>query len=297
MTFDRLWLLYLENKPGLKGRASDQSRYRRYIQPTFGNKEPHELVALDIDRLRLGLSKKYSPQTVKHVLVLIRRLVRFGSVRGLCQPFAFPVEVPSVHNETTEDLSTEQLARLLKAIDQDKHPHAGPMLKLALFLGLRKGELLDLQWQHVDLVKGFLRLANPKGGRPVLVPINSAARGVIEGLPRTERSDYLFPGKNGARRREIRRPIERIRRAAQLPAGFRPLHGLRHHFASALASSGEVTMAVLQRLMTHRSSSTTQRYAHLREIALRQASELAGQLISEAGRDEEAEPINQAVDK
>ena len=49
-----------------------------------------------------------------------------------------------------------------------------------------------------------------------------------------------------------------------------------------LASSGKVDLYVLQRLLTHKDSSMTQRYAHLRDEALKRASDLAGDLITEA---------------
>ncbi len=62
---------------------------------------------------------------------------------------------------------------------------------------------------------------------------------------------------------------------------FRALHGLRHVFASMLASSGQVDLYTLQKLLTHKSPTMTQRYAHLRDQALRQASDLAGNLIGQ----------------
>ena len=48
-----------------------------------------------------------------------------------------------------------------------------------------------------------------------------------------------------------------------------------------LASSGQVDMYTLQKLLTHKSPTMTQRYAHLRDDALRRASELAGQLVGQ----------------
>jgi len=49
-----------------------------------------------------------------------------------------------------------------------------------------------------------------------------------------------------------------------------------------LASSGQVDLFVLQKLLTHKSASMTMRYAHLRDDALRRASDLAGTLIGQA---------------
>ena len=49
-----------------------------------------------------------------------------------------------------------------------------------------------------------------------------------------------------------------------------------------LASSGQVDLYTLQKLLTHKSAAMTQRYAHLRDDTLRRASDLAGDLIGQA---------------
>jgi site-specific recombinase XerD len=70
-----------------------------------------------------------------------------------------------------------------------------------------------------------------------------------------------------------------IKEAAGIPRDFRALHSLRHVYASMLASSGKVDLHTLQKLLTHKSPTMTQRYAHLRDQALRQAADLAGNII------------------
>lgn len=92
----------------------------------------------------------------------------------------------------------------------------------------------------------------------------------------------MFPGRGGKQRTDFKKPINRIKQRAGLPKDFRPLHGLRHTYASMLASSGQVDLYVLQRLLTHKSPAMTQRYAHLRDDALRRGSDLVVDLISEA---------------
>ncbi|MFP3867486.1 MAG: tyrosine-type recombinase/integrase [Desulfobacteraceae bacterium] len=92
----------------------------------------------------------------------------------------------------------------------------------------------------------------------------------------------FFQVVEGGQRTEARRSANRIKERAGLPKGFRPLHGLRHVYASMLASSGQVDLYTLQKLLTHKSSAMTQRYAHLRDEALRRASELAGDLVNQA---------------
>lgn len=112
--------------------------------------------------------------------------------------------------------------------------------------------------------------------------MNQAAGELLKNHPRTVNSPFVFPGRGGKQRIEFRRPINRIRQRAGLPKDFRPLHGLRHTYASRLASSGQVDLYTLQKLLTHKSPAMTQRYAHLRDEALHRASDLAGEIISQA---------------
>lgn len=274
-TIDRLWLSYRESRP-LKGIAQDRSRYDKYLKPAFKNKITSEIFPLDVDRLRLKLTKqKKSPQTIKHVLVLLRRIINYGVDKQLCTPLSFKIKPPSVDNEKTEFLQPEELARLLATLDAEEKNdwQTVGVMRLALLTGMRRGEILKLRWQDIDLGRGLVSLKNPKGGKGEVLPISEAAQDVIKQLPKTE-YQYLFPGKGGAMRKDINRGVKRIREAAKLPEGFRPIHGLRHQFASTLAGSG-VDLYTVQRLLTHKDAATTQRYAHLTDEAKRQGAQVA----------------------
>jgi integrase len=278
-TITRLWQEYTVHRQ-IKGLAQDRSRFEKYIAPTWGEKEPHQIQPLEVDRLRLRILKDKAPQTAKLALALLCRIVNFGVKRQLCKPFSFHLELPKVNNRKTEDLTGEQLAALLEAIEQDPNLQAGNFMRLAMLTGMRRGELFRLQWADLDLQHGFIHLRTPKSGQDEKIPLNTAARALLEAHPRTD-SPYVFPGRHGGQRVDITKQVNRIKEAAGLPKHFRALHGLRHVYASMLASSGEVDLFTLQKLLCHRSPSMTMRYSHLRDTALRRASELAGDLISQ----------------
>ena len=280
-TIDKLWQEYKGQNFQLKSLSHDESRYRTYLKASFGDKEPGDIIPLDVDRLRIRMLKTKSPQTTKLTLSLLRRVVNFGVNKQLCKPLPFKIALPRVNNETTEDLSQEQLIRLLKAIDSDPHPVAGSIMKMALFTGMRRGEMFNLKWEDVNFEKGFIAIVNPKSGSDEKIPLNDGAKRVLELQARTG-SPYVFPGRNGAKLVNIAKPVNRIKKNAGLPKAFRPLHGLRHLFASMLASSGKVDMYQLQRLLTHKDARTTQRYTHLRDEALRSASNVADEIINKA---------------
>jgi len=261
---------YFSQKEDSKTKEVDLGRYDKHIKPTFGTKSPDVIIKLDTDRLRIKLLKTLSPQTVKHILALLKRLINFGSDRGMCKAMTFRIQLPAVDNIKTEDLTQEQLHRLFEVMETTQYQTAATMMKLALFTGMRRGELFKLEWRDIDFQREFIHIRAPKGGKSQKIPLNINARAVLEGMNKT--SEYLFPARGGGPRKSISSDLREIKKEAGLPEDFRPLHGLRHLYATLLASSGEVDMYTLQKLMTHKSPQMTQRYAHLRDDALKRAA-------------------------
>jgi integrase len=181
-TVDRLWETYKTNKPNLKGMHTYKSAYKLHIKPSFANKEPKDILPLDVYRIKNNLLKIRSPQTVQHVLELLRRIINFGVNNKLCQGIDFKIEMPKVDNQKTEDLTPEQLKKLLDSIEVDHHLHAGAMMKLALFTGMRRGEMFKLKWKDVNFERGFINLKDVKGGPDQIIPMNDGAETVLNGI-------------------------------------------------------------------------------------------------------------------
>lgn len=291
-TLTKLWDEYKAQKHSdLLSVKYEGYRFNKYLKPKYGDREPSELHQLDIDRLRVNLLKEKSPQTVKHILGLLKRLCNFGVIKRLCPGIGFKIDMPRVDNQTTEDLSPDQLKSLLKAIDESTDIQAATFMKMALFTGMRRGELMKLQWNDIDEDRGFIMIRNPKGGKTQKIPLNDQTREILKDHPR--KKNHVFVRENGLPFTNIiNKRVRAIKETAGLPDDFRPLHGLRHVYASMLASSGQVDMYTLQKLLTHKSPLMTQRYAHLRDESLRKASNLAGSLIKETINKENKDVIN-----
>lgn len=283
-TIERLWDEYRKHLPGGEAHKSDIGRWQLHLQKPFSQKEPKEIVRLDLDRLRINLLKKRAPQTVKHVLALLRRIINFGVDRGLCPALPFKITLPPVDNIKTEDLSPDHLHALFTVMESTPHQTAAEMMKLALFTGMRRGEIFKLKWEDLDFHRGFISIVEPKGGKSQKIPMNKNAEEVFAAIPKA--SEYVFPAKNGGPRKDISKDLREIKEAAGLPADFRPLHGLRHVYATMLASSGKVDMFTLQKLLTHKSPQMTQRYIHYRDEALRRASDTVDDILSDAMKTE-----------
>jgi integrase len=296
-TVNKLWDLYCENWPGNKSLKNEKIKYENAIRNGIGKKEPGKLVPLDIDRIRLKWQKAGKKTMAARVLELLRRTINYGVKRGLVEPINFKIEIPRLNNQTTEDLSPEQIKKLIEVLNADEDQTAANVMRLALFSGMRRGEIFKLKWEDIDFRRGFITLVDPKGGTDQKIPLNEAARMVFENIRWNGESEYVFPGRfSGDHLTDCRKSFARIAKAAEFPPGFRPLHGLRHVYGSMMASSGKVDIYTLQKLMTHKSPLMTQRYAHLRDKTLRNAANVAADIIERVtiDKDENKNVINLA---
>ena len=289
ITLDKLWAAYSETLANKRTRYSDNNRYGIHIQPMLGHKTLAELATRDVGRLKNRMTEDgKSPQTQAHVITLIKRILNYGFKNGLCpavDPTRLRIESPKVDNQKTEFLDAGQIKNLLAALDEYWDQPTASILRFALFTGMRRGAILSLKWADVDFGMDIITLrgATAKSGRTEVIPMSDATRAVLERLP--ERGEYVFAGETGGKRSAVPPGvIAFLRERGVLPDGFRPLHGLRHTYASLLASSGKVDMYVLQKLLTHSKPEMTQRYAHLHNEALKKAANVIGDMF-ETGED------------
>lgn len=281
-TIEKLWDDLKNNHQTKSGKKTDNNRFKKHIAPVFGDREPNTITILEVRRLRNKLEKIHAAQTVKHVLSLLQRIINHGISYHHLPPLGFRIEMPKVDNEKTEDLTPQQLKNLLAAIEEDHDEQAKNLMKMAMFTGMRRGELFNLRWEDINFDRNTILIREPKGGKSQNIPMNQSAREILLTHESSHpNSAYVFPGRYGGKRTDIKRPVNRIKKRAGLPDDFRPLHGLRHVYASTLASSGRVDIYTLQKLLTHKSPKMTQRYAHLRDETLKKASEVAVDAINE----------------
>lgn len=286
-TIQKIWDEYDEAHKD-RACAKPDASYASYFLPGLGEKIPAEIVTLDLERLRRDLAKTkssrtgktLSAQTQKHVLSLLKRMLRWAAdMDHIEAPSHLKFKMPTVDNEKTEFMSQDQLEAYLKALDEEPDQDDAAFFRLALFTGIRKTALLNLQWSDVDLENGFLTLRGDvaKNDKTQTVPLSESAVEVLQRITRRE-SPYVWPGADGGPREGFTRMGRRLRQKAGLPKDFRPVHGLRHHFASHLASSG-ASLYEVGTLLTHGDLSVTKRYAHLSDQALRKAVSLVNDMV------------------
>ena len=135
-----------------------------------------------------------------------------------------------------------------------------PIVVTALHTGMRKGELLGLTWDLVDMTHGFIRLKQTKNGKARALPFNETLWSLFSGLRTRHDVPWVFHDAAGNRWKDIRHPFEEACEGAGL-TDFH-FHDLRHTFVSWLMMRG-VPLATVSNLLGHTSPTMTLRYAHL----------------------------------
>jgi integrase len=182
-------------------------------------------------------------------------------------------------------LSKGELHALLSSCEVSRNPHLYGMVLIAASMGLRFGEVANLQWKHVNLENGFITLETTKNGDSRAVPVPDQVGNYLRNLERPKPSEeFVFPSKVRAKRY----PLSMIRKAFQKAlkqAGIENFryHDLRHTCASHLAMNG-ATQAELMEILGHRSPAMTRRYAHFsKEHISRVLQKTSNNLIGNPG--------------
>jgi integrase len=165
-------------------------------------------------------------------------------------------------------LEVEEIERLITNCDDPQVSYLRSIVVTALHTGMRLGEILGLEWEHIDLKQRFISITKTKNNERKTIPINDVLYEELNRLPRHLASSYLFCHPDGARILRIDRSFHRAMRAAGIEE-FR-FHDLRHTFASHLTIRG-VPLETIGALLGHKDPKMTKRYAHLSPTTLKQA--------------------------
>ncbi len=155
-----------------------------------------------------------------------------------------------------------------------RNPYFVPVMKLALETAMRRGELLALDWQHVDLERCTAHLPDTKNGDARTVPLSTRAVAVLQAMPKPHKG-VVFPLTPMALRKGFVRGLERARSkyVEDCKAGEREanpafladvhFHDTRHEAASRLAEKLSNVLE-LAAVTGHRDLQMLKRYYHPR---------------------------------
>ncbi len=160
-------------------------------------------------------------------------------------------------------LTEEERKALLAEVQNSRCPVLYPILVLALSTGMRRGEIMNLRKENIDLPNETIKLSITKNDEPRLVPLKGLAQRLITSVYEklANKEGLLFPSPSNPLNPY---DIETVWKAALKRAnitGFR-FHDNRHSNVSLHAAKGR-SLLEIGRSLGHKSLQTTKRYAHL----------------------------------
>jgi integrase len=277
---------YIEAR-ALRSAKNQADMLRNQVVPYFGPSiKITQITAEAIRRWEADLTREKLPRTgrargpatVNRHFALLRRLLR------LCQRWGHLRDVP--HFEMAKEppgrlrfLTHEEFNRLVKACRAQaryRNRHLAPIVILAGHTGMRRGEILGLEWRRVDFSRGVLVLEQTKNGRRREVPMSQTVYEVLTEVRKEQAENGVLPTKGfvfrnkktGVRMFEINNGFMTAAKEAEL-SDFR-FHDLRHTCASWLVMGG-ASLQEVKEILGHRDFAMTLRYAHLSPGHLRSA--------------------------
>lgn len=162
-------------------------------------------------------------------------------------------------------LTDEERVRILAACKESDCDHLYPIVVLAISTGMRQGEILNLTWDRVDFIRGYITLDQTKNGERRVVPLVSYAKELLAILSKVRRIDtglVFYSSTKPTVPVAIRKPWGLAVAAANLE-NF-TFHDLRHTAASYLAMNGASLLEIAD-ILGHKTLQMVKRYAHLSE--------------------------------
>jgi len=153
-------------------------------------------------------------------------------------------------------LRPEEVKKLLDVC----HGYLRSIVITALNTGMRKGEILALRWQDVDLENRKVTVRNAKNNEARVIPINQTLYQELSNLSGQSDGEYVFTNGDDRPIGDIKKGFSAALKRARI-SDFH-FHDLRHTFGSHLVMQG-IDLKTVQQLMGHRQIKTTMRYSHL----------------------------------
>jgi len=241
--------------PSLRGKQSEQYRIDK-LSEYFNNISLAQLSSLDLARFRDIRLKSVGSESVRRELGIINRvLVQAHHEWGITLPRGIPtVKKPKPPSGRQRRLVDEEEQSLLSALEHA--PLVRAMVILAIETAMRRGEIISINWTHINFRKRLLDIPVTKTNIPRTIPLTSCALSVLKSLP-VQIDGTLFPVKPNSVSQSFRRACKRAK------LNDLHFHDLRHEATSRFFEMGLSIMEVAA-ITGHKDLSMLQRYTHLK---------------------------------
>ena len=243
---------------------------------SIGDKKISLICTKDIDIFKHDRLQSILPTTVNIYLRTLKAAFNKAVQWELLErnPFTRVLLCP-VPQRSPQFFNVDQFQTLVKAV---REPWLSQAIQLAVFTGMRRAEITNLQWNHIDFTRELILVESDanfqtKTGKRRILPMNSVVFRLLQSMYKTRSGSYVIM-LNGKKVRDIwlSRRFKQYIFKMDIDQSLH-FHILRHTFASWLVQSG-VPIYEVQVLMGHSTIRVTQIYSHLVPKQLRSSVEM-----------------------
>ncbi len=247
---------------------------RRHLYPALGDVPLDQITTERVARFAATFAK-YSRTTLANVLHALSKLLRTAVDWDVLAQMPCKIKIPKSHRTPPTFYELDTMRRLIDAAAHvDARTHA--LVLVGLHSGLRRGEILGLEWEDVNLARRQLvvrrnvisrYIDTPKSGHGRVIDLSSELLDALTALKEASKwkTGRVFRQDSGrpalARHLYVWVGVAMARAGIPRSRGVK-LHVMRHSACSALASMGAPTIAI-QALAGHESPQTTAKYMHI----------------------------------
>ncbi len=292
VTFGQLYEdIYLPNAKIQKNENTiniEKAYYKKWIEPILKDILLKDVDYSHIDRILQNMNDiGRADRTKNYVLTIIIQAWKYAKDYKYID-VKCPAQsriIKKIDNERTRALSIEEANLLLEELKKhssDLHD----MAILAMFCGLRAGEIFNLKWSDVNINEHRIQLLNTKSSRTQYAWFGPEVEEVFKERMKNmqSKSDLIFPGEKGKKHKTISVTFKRCVDRLGLNDGATNnkerivFHSLRHTYATWLLEQ-EANPYYIMKLMRHANFNTMQKYIHAKEKNLKDNAELLNGIL------------------
>lgn len=269
---------------------TDRGRIERHVKPLLGSLAVADISRSDVEGFMHDVA---IGKTAKKTKTKLRGLANVRGGKGtatrtlglLGAIFGYAVRHQIRHDNPVHGVVRFADGRRLRRLTEAEYMAFGGAVRVAeaegawpallaavrflILTGWRRGEVLGLRWQEVDLDRRTVRLTETKTGES-LRPLAHRACDILRGIPRFNELVFCAT-RGGGRMTGFPKMWKKIFADGRLPSDVTP-HVLRHSYAS-LASDMGLSEATIAALVGHKQHSMTSRYVHSADALLLSAAD------------------------
>jgi integrase len=255
--------------------SQEEAHFRLWLNPVIGNKPLKEISEFDIIRVCKKLEKAgRSQRTSQYVLATFRQVWHHARKSGFVNidsPTKEVIKKLNYDNRRQRFLSHADANRLLEAL-RSENITLYSMALLSLHTGMRASEIFKLTWGCIDIERGLILILDTKSGRNRTAFMTEDVKAMFREMKPKAHDHLVFVWTKGTDKnmplRSIPKPFRKVVKQLGFNDGISDrrqrfcFHSLRHTMASWHAEAG-TNLYVIKELLGHSTITLTERYSHL----------------------------------